>query len=189
AQTTSATGTFTCTFTVPSVTGGTYTVVVSGSNVGTVPADSATATFKVITPAITLSPTQGPIGTTVTVSGTGFSVNTKIGIISIAGGTITTQTCTAQTTSATGTFTCTFTVPTVTAGAHAVTVSGSDIGTMPADTATATFTVTAPAITLSPVQGPAGTPVTVTGSGFSVSTTIGTITFNGATPATQTCTA
>ncbi|MGD0396486.1 MAG: IPT/TIG domain-containing protein, partial [Nitrososphaerales archaeon] len=187
-QTTSDTGTFTCTFTVPSIASGPYAVVLSGSDVGAVPADTASASFTVITATITLSPTQGPVGTIVTVTGAGFSVNTKIGSITIAGGTIATQTCTSQTTSFTGAFTCTFTVPTETLGAHIITVSGSDVGTMPSDTATATFTVTAPTITLSPAQGPAGVTVTVTGSGFSVLTTIGTITFNGATPATQTCT-
>jgi len=187
-KTTSATGTFTCTFTVPSIASGLYTVVVSGSDVGTIPADTASATFTITTPAITLFPAQGPIGTIVTVTGTGYSVSTKIGSITIAGGTIATQTCTAQTTSATGTFTCTFTVPTETFAGHVVTVSGSDIGTVPSDTATATFTVTSPKITLTPNSGVVGTNVTVTGTGFSVLTTIGTITFGGATPTPQTCT-
>jgi hypothetical protein len=141
-KTTDDTGAFSCIFTVPvSTSPGGYTVVVSGSDVGTVIGDTASATFTVTVPAITLTPNQGPEGTSVTVQGSGFSVSTTIGSISIAGGTIATQTCTAQTTSATGAFTCTFTVPPETAGVYTVTVSGSNVGTVPADSATANFRV------------------------------------------------
>lgn len=142
-------------------------------------------------PSIAVSPTQGPVGTLVTVTGTGFSVDTQIGSITITGGTgITTEDCTGQTTSTTGTFTCTFTVPSDdAAGAQSVTVSGGDILTESADTASATFTVTTPTITLSPAPplGPVGTSVTVMGTGFSVSTDIGSITITDGIITTQTC--
>jgi hypothetical protein len=144
-------------------------------------------------PSIALSPTQGPVGTSVIVTGTGFSADTEIGSVTITGGTgITTEDCTDQTTSATGSFTCTFTVPSDdTSGAQIVAVSGSDILTESADTASATFTVTTPAIALSPTPplGPVGTSVTVMGAGFSVSTGISSITITGSTEGitTQTC--
>jgi hypothetical protein len=52
------------------------------------------------------------------------------------------QTCTSKTTSATGTFTCTFTVPADAVGTYAVVLSGSDVGIVPADSATANFKIT-----------------------------------------------
>ncbi len=151
-------------------TAGSHAAVASGSNVGTVTGDTATAPFTVTTPTIVLSPTQGPVGTSVTVTGSGFSVSTTIGSITIAGGTIATQTCTSQTTSTTGAFTCSFTVPADTAVGHLVTVSGSNVGTVPADAATATFTVTTATLTLTPASGPVGTLVTLSGSGYAPST-------------------
>ncbi|MGA8543297.1 MAG: IPT/TIG domain-containing protein [Thermoplasmata archaeon] len=182
-QTTSATGTFSCTFTVPSDSAGGHAVVATGSDGGS---DTATATFTITTPTITLTPSQGPTGITVTVSGTGFTPNTGISSLKFSGATPSTQTCTSQTTSATGTFSCTFTVPSDAAGGHAVVATGSDGGS---DTATATFTITTPTITLTPSQGPSGITVTVSGAGFTPNTGISTFKFNGVTPGTQTCTA
>lgn len=179
-QTTSSTGGFTCTFVVPVVGHGTYTVVATGSDSST---DTSSAAFTVTVPAITLSPTQGPVGTSVSVTGSGFTPGIGVGSISITGGTVSTQTCTSQVTSATGGFTCTFTVPTDTAGAQSVTVAGSDVGTVTADSATAMFTITTSSITLNPTSGPVGTTVTVTGTSFIPDSTI-TIKFDGTTLAT-----
>jgi hypothetical protein len=184
-QTTSATGTFSCTFGVPSSTSGAKTVVASGNDVGTVAGDTASATFTVTTPAITLSPAQGPKGVTVTVTGSGFTQNTPINTFTFGGTPPGTQSCTSQTTTPTGAFTCTFVVPPNTAGGYTAVATGSDGGS---DTASATFTITTPSIVLSPNTGHVGASVTVSGSGFSVNTAIGSITMVGGTISTQTCT-
>ncbi len=183
-QMTSGTGAFSCTFTVPASSAGAKTVVASGNDVGTVSGDSASATFTVLVPTIVLSPTQGPKGITVTVTGSSFSPSTPISIFTFNGATPA-QSCTSQMTSGTGTFSCTFTVPPDSAGAYTVVATGSDGGS---DTASATFTITTPTITLTPSQGPVGSSVTVSGTGYSVNTAIGTITIAGGAIATQTCT-
>jgi hypothetical protein len=161
--TTSATGTFTCTVTITSTAPAGYTVTATGSD-GSF--DAASATFTTTTPTIALAPTQGPSGVSVTVSGTGFTpgrtVTTTIG----TGATITSC---GATVSATGTFSCTVTISSGTPATYIVTATGSD-GSF--DAATATFKVTAPAITISPTQGPSGASVTVTGTGFTPGATI-----------------
>ncbi len=55
-------------FTVASVSPGTYVVQVQGST-----GDSASATFTVKGPTITLSPTSGPAGINVAITGSGFN--------------------------------------------------------------------------------------------------------------------
>lgn len=128
------------------------TVTASGASNGYVVVYDPTALyivfsqpFTITDPNIVLNPTTGAAGTSgVSVTGSGFSVNTAIGTFTFAGSTPLTQTCTAQTTSATGAFSCTFTVPgSASAGANTVTASGGDVGSVPADTASATFTVSA----------------------------------------------
>ncbi|MGD0477808.1 MAG: hypothetical protein ABSB29_06555 [Nitrososphaerales archaeon] len=81
------------------------------------------------------------MGISVAITGSGFSVSTTIGTMTFNGVHLAAQDCTTQTTSPTGAFTCSFTVPSVAAGPYTVTLSGSDVGTVPADTASATFTV------------------------------------------------
>ena len=184
-QTTSATGAFTCTFTVPSSSSGAKTVTASGSDVGTVTGDSASTTFTVLVPTITLSPAQGPKGVTVAVTGSSFSPNTGIATFTFNGATPGTQGCTSQTTTGTGAFACTFTVPSLAAGTYNVVATGADGGT---DTATASFTITAPAISLSPSSGPVGTTVTISGTGFSPNVAVDAPTIAGGTISTQTCT-
>ena len=114
--------------------------------------DSATETFTVTstTPAITLSPNSGPVGTlNVAVSGNGFALSDTTctisgapvsapGACAIAGGVLTLFH---------------FNVANVAPGAYTVTVKGNQAG----DSGTAAFIVTAPSITLTPNTGPAGT--------------------------------
>jgi hypothetical protein len=162
--TTDAYGSFSASFTVPAATAGgkTVTATDAGSN-------SASATFTV-TPAITLSPTSGNVGTTVTVSGTGFTASSAI-TGKFAGSTVTLSGTT--TTDSSGSFSAaTFTVPASAAGGQVVTITDGS-----SKSATATFTVTS-SITLSPTSGPVGTSVTVTGSGFAASATM-TINYDG----------
>ncbi|MGA8091979.1 MAG: hypothetical protein WB984_05740 [Thermoplasmata archaeon] len=165
--TTSATGTFSCTFAVPSGTSGT---TVTATDVG---GQTATKAFSVTTPKITVTPSRGPVGATVTVSGTGFSVSSTVGLL-FDGVTISSCTSGSLTTSGTGAFSCTFRVPSGTSGTSVV---ATDVG---GQTATGKFTVTTPAISVNPKQGPVGATVTVSGTGFSVSSVVGLL-FDGVT--------
>ncbi len=175
AITTDATGGFVCTFAVPSETAGPYSVVGEDTATST---PTAAQTFTVTTPAIVVSPSQGPVGATVTVSGTGFSVSTTVGLL-FDGVTVSTCTSGLLGTDVSGDFSCTFSVPDGTSG---TTVTATDIG---GQTATGTFTVTVPTIVVSPSQGPVGATVTVSGTGFSISSTVGLV-FDGIT--TSSCT-
>jgi hypothetical protein len=118
-------------------------------------------------PAITLSPTTGASGDSVTITGSGFTPST---VLAFRFDTTTVSPIAGVTASSTaGAFSSTITVPAgTTAGAHTVTVTAGS------NTATATFTVTASASldTLSPATGQAGTDVIITGSNFPVSTAL-----------------
>ncbi len=164
--TTGAGGAFSCTFAVPSGTSGTS---VTATDVG---GAVASGKFTVTTPKITVSPKKGPVGATVTITGTGFTVSSTATLVfdgvtiascSVGGG---------LTTGTTGQFSCTTTVPTGTSG---TTVAATDAY---GRVATAKFTVTTPHITVSPKSGVAGTTVTITGTGFSESTTLRSLVFD-----------
>ncbi|MGA3291515.1 MAG: IPT/TIG domain-containing protein, partial [Candidatus Bathyarchaeia archaeon] len=165
--TTSTTGSFSASFIVPagSVTGSIAGAKTIQGNDGT---NSANATFTVI-PSITLNPTSGITGTVVTVSGAGYAANSRM-TIKYGSSTMTTSP-TTVTTTAYGTFSCTFAVPASVAGLN--TVTGTDSSS---NTAAATFTVI-PNITLSPTTGNVGSSVTVTATGMlgshSVTATLG----------------
>jgi outer membrane protein assembly factor BamB len=107
--------------------------------------------FTVI-PAIALSPTTGPPGSTVTVSGTGFGRD-KVNI-SFDG------TVLAQNINVSGSFAKSIIIPAATGGTHSIVAQG-----IVADSAQASFTVT-PAITVSPATGPPTSKLAVSGSGF-----------------------
>ena len=119
-------------------------------------------------PTATLSTTSGPVGTTVTVTGTGWNVAdtglTFPSTPSVSGGFAVNITCTI--TPPTGIINpgCQFSVSLLASPAiYTITVTG----TVGGDTTTATFTVTSSTVSVSPNQvGPAFF-VTVTGSGFS----------------------
>jgi len=175
-------GIITGTFTVDaSASSGSHTVTISGAEVEQ---GSISVTFTVsftVTPLIVLSPSSGPAGTVVSMSGSGFPTtnagsctlsSTPTPLI-LAGS----ASCMIGTDgSVTGSFIVASTAP---GGPYTVTVT-STVGT--SNTATGTFTVIA-SITLSPVSGspavgtgsaPDGAPattVTVTGYGFSSSDT------------------
>src|SRR3989475_788425 len=168
--TTTSTGSFTGSITIPSSSAaGTHTVKATDGS-----ANSASASFTVttgtITPTISLNPSSGPVGTTVTVSGSGFASNSGISIT--YGGTAIITNPTTITTDSTGSFAGSITVPPSSLGTH--TVKATDASS---NSASAQFTVT-PAISLSPTSGSAGTSVTVTGNSFSPSSHV-TISFDG----------
>jgi hypothetical protein len=165
--TTGSTGEFNCTLAVPAGTTGT-TVQVTDSG-----GQSASGTFTVTTPAITVTPTQGPRGESVTVAGTGFSVSTALTSLVFDQVTITSCTSGSLVSNSTGGFNCRFPVPPGTSGS---TVTATDAS---GQTATGTFTVTTPSLSVTPVQGPQGALVTVAGTGFSVSSTLASLDFDG----------
>jgi len=134
--------------------------------------NSASATFTV-TPSITLSPTNGPIGSSVNVTGSGFAASQPV-IVTFAGSTVAT-TPVSFSTNGFGFFNASFTIPTgQTAGGK--TVNATDASS---NAANATFTVT-PSISLSPTSGNVGSTVTVSGSGFAANSAL-TAKFAGST--------
>ena len=169
-------GSGSCTF-VPTSSNG-FTFSFSGATnmvraTGSAAGDVQTATFTGTTPAITVTPGQGPVGSTVTVAGTGFPVNTTLASLLFDGVTISSCASGSTTADGVGQFSCQLRVPTGTSGTSvAVTASTGQV-------ASGTFTVTTPAIALSPEQGPAGSEVTVAGTGFSASTTLQSLVFDG----------
>ncbi|MGH9909018.1 MAG: beta strand repeat-containing protein, partial [Nitrososphaerales archaeon] len=176
---TGTSGGFLAKFDIPAgVTGGVHTVFAT-DEAGKI----ATATFTVQGTggeSITISPTSGSVGTTVTVTGSNFVANTAV-TIKFDGNAITTNPATVTTTS-TGTFTATITIPNIVAGSHTVAV------TVGSKTATATFTISqsqSTSITISPSSGTVGTSITVTGSGFSPTKGV-TINLDGSLVATST---
>src|SRR5208282_2199562 len=140
-------------------TPGPYTLTVTGITL-----DSGSGTLTVTSgPSITLSPSSGHQGTSVAISGSGFSPD-DAGPCIISGsivGLIGTNTCTI---SSTGTLQATsFSVGPMAPGTVTVTVTGSTN-----DAATTTFVVVtnSPSLTLTPASGQVLTGVTLTGSGF-----------------------
>jgi hypothetical protein len=117
----------------------------------------ARATFTVIVPGISLSPTAGVVGTSVKITGTNFEDGEGITItydakdIDIASGN--------DETGSSGGFTCNIAIPKSTAGKHTITAKIAD------EAAEAEFTVQ-PRITITPVSGIIGDSVKVTGTGF-----------------------
>ncbi len=130
------------------------------------------ATFTV--PRITVTPTQGPVGATVTVSGTGFTVATPV-LLEFATIPVPASACLlgSLTPNAAGAYSCSFPVP---VGAAGTVVTATDAG---GTVATGTFTVTTPYLVLTPGQGPMGAPVNVTGHGFTVDAPVGSLVFDG----------
>jgi hypothetical protein len=155
--TTNSYGTFSATtFTVPETSRGSHTVKARDEG-----ANYATTTFSVAQN-ITLNPTTGPSGTTVTVTGNGFGASKAITITYNA---ISVTTSPASvTTNSTGYFTATFSVPVGVAGTYEVVASD---GT---NTAVANFVSTTDATisqtTSATAPGNVGMELTITGVGF-----------------------
>ncbi len=110
---------------------------------------------------ITLSPSAGPPGSAVTVTGSGFGNNTSVTIL------VDNAVQANATADASGTFSIPVTMPpTSSNGNHIITANDGVSSTE------ATFTVTLPQLTLSPDNGIAGTSVTVSGTGFSANSAV-----------------
>ena len=144
------------TFTVPALASGTYTVTVSDAE-----QHSATASFT-ISANIAITPTGGPVGTQIAVTGNGFAPGAPV---SITWENSTTPIVTT-TASATGTITVTFAAPTSGRGPH--TVKASDTS---GSSAQVSFTISSK-ITLTPTSGGYGDTITITFSGFAANAPI-----------------
>jgi hypothetical protein len=151
-----------CAFAVPATTAGSYTVTAWDGTY------SASATYTV-QPVISLLSSAGPVGSNVTVSGSGFASFAPI-TVNFNGSSVATS-CTTNASG--GVSACTFKVPAAPAGPQTVTASD---GTT-AGTTTSTFTVT-PAISLASSAGSAGSSAAVSGSGFARKDKI-SVTFDG----------
>jgi hypothetical protein len=160
---------------------GTFTqpAIIGGINVLTAAEIHDTASVNFTTdPAISLTPSNGHVGLTgVVVTGSGFGNTQAVSTFHFNGVTPATQTVTAQTTSAVGAFTGTFTVPAAAAGAEPVFAQDAS-----GKNASVNFTVT-PKITLIPsATGHVATTITVQGTGFTAAEHISAFTFDGVTP-------
>ncbi len=170
---------FPTTLTVPTNT----TVAPLGAN--TVRAEDsggliAYGTFTVTRPTISVSPTTGSVNSSFTVSGSGWVPGARV-TITLNYTDVDDQPATSDVTAipdASGNIAASMKVPSdAKAGTHSI--SASD--TKNNSALSVDFTVPGALITLSPTQGPWGTSVTVTGSGFNaytaVTVSIGTYTF------------
>ena len=171
--TTDVAGAVTFAVLIPTATAGLHLITVT-DGVNTAPATS-TPNFTVLQKVVITSPTSkmGPVGTSVTVSGTGFSgagvtADVTIGTAALVSGVPVDNN---------GSFTGTGTVPSLTSGGK--TVSASDGAGNTADV-TDTFTVT-PTMVLTPASGLPGATVTLTGSGW-LDTPLVVVTFAGGSP-------
>ncbi len=175
-------GDFDTSFTVPDeltdgdsdedVIGGTYYVYVTYSTSKNI---VALAEFSVTAGEISLSPTRGPVGSEITISGEGYAGNDEITVeyddseIDIIGGDLDTD--------SDGDFVSMVLVPESAAGLH--TIVAKDEAGSPAE---ASFTVE-PQITASSSSGTIGDSLTISGTGFSSARSI-TLTYNNASVAT-----
>ncbi|MGO9229857.1 MAG: IPT/TIG domain-containing protein, partial [Bryobacteraceae bacterium] len=180
--------TYTTNGTTPSASGGTaspVTVQVNATETINAIAYESGMTSSAVVPAAytitpapsitSLSPTSGPVSTSVTITGTNFGASQGASTVAFNG----TAAGTATSWSATSIV---VKVPTgATTGNVVVTVGGLASNGV-------SFTVTvAPSITsLSPTSGPVGTSVTITGTNFGASQGTSTVTFNGTSAGTAT---
>lgn len=179
--TTTSTGTFVCQFTIPNgAAAGTATSIASGIAYSSL---TATATSTVTAWTLTIGPSSGLIASSATARGAGFAASSTLTLtfegITITPSGSTNSTCTFSgstiTATSTGTFVCNFAIPN-SASAGAATSLASGI-TYTSQVASATSTVTAWSISLSPTTLPHGNSqiVWVNGTGFAASSILSII--------------
>jgi hypothetical protein len=163
-------GMFSCEFRTPSFAPGTYDV--NGTDLATL-AQSNTGQFDLTMSEIVSTPGQGPVGARVTITGSGFSVSSNLSLLMFGPSSLTQCSAGSLRTTSLGVFSCTVAVP---GGGPGTAVTATDAG---GQVATTTFNVTVPAILVTPAQGAVGSPVMVQGSGFSVSSNLSSLVFDG----------
>ena len=165
-----AQGTWKSSFNAPATPSGTQTIIAFGS---VTQATSIIAINFIVGPAITLSQSSGAAGTPLIVTGSGFVAN-EAGInitydgISVASGIVA---------DVQGSWKSNFTVPSSTAGSHAVGAYGAN--TLTGAVTAVTFSLN-PTIVISQSTGTPGATINVTGSGFGSNETGITVTYDGA---------
>jgi hypothetical protein len=165
--TTNANGSFTnITFTIPPSSRGSHTIKAQDAS-----ANYATTLFT-IAGEIAITPTSGTSGTSVTVSGTGFSASTHITIKYNDVPVITSPR--TVNTDANGSFTANFDVPGGVAGTYLVAATDLIYGASASFVATVDATISQATSEASP--GYIGMELTITGTGFNPNTTV-TITY------------
>jgi hypothetical protein len=139
-------------FAIPSLSGGTHTIT---ANDGT---SSATAAFSV-TSNVSTGQSTGKVGSTGTVSGTGFGARATVAVK------FDSVTLSSAVADANGNVTINFSVPAAASGIHTIVITDG--------TRSNNFTYTVqPAVTINPASGNVGTTITVTGTGFGASSSI-----------------
>jgi len=165
--TTNANGSFTnVTFSIPSSSRGSHTVKAEDAS-----GNYATATLTVL-PKITLTPTSGASGTTVMVTGTGFSASKPI-TIKYNAASVTTDPA-AINTDATGSFTASFNVPAGLAGTYSVEATDGTYSDSTSFVATVDAAISPTTSETSP--GYVGMELTINGTGLKPNATV-TITY------------
>ena len=155
-------GSFTTGFTVPARSAGSYPV-----SIGT-----ASPQSFIITSFLRIGTTDGPPGTEVTLTGSGFGANSTVSI------TFDSKTVRSVTVDSQGSLATTFQVPLAPGGPRSVGISEGSIGA-----AQVTFTVT-PQISLDRLNSSPGSSVTATGVGFAANENAITVTIGQTTVAT-----
>ena len=135
---------------------------------------TATTTFTVVSRALVLTPTSGPRGTQVLLTGSNMSAlpNNKITVNNLTFGGFGWNTTGNISIDTTGVISPTtlYVLPAFTAGVN--TVTATDVfGVI----ATGTFTITTPTIAINPSTGPAGTIVVVTGTNWVTNTVVNNV--------------
>ncbi len=138
-------------FTVPPLANGQYPVLATGRTRG-----SASVNFTISGTSLALSSQQGPPGTSLTATGGGFQPGESVLIL------FNEAQVDSVTADTTGSFTATFSIPTIANGSYQVDAKGQTSG----DSASATFTVGGASVSLSTDSGPVGASLTAKGTGF-----------------------
>ncbi len=156
-------GSFSTTFTIPALTRGIHTLTANDAwN------KSAQATFD-IAQKISVTPTSGTVGTSITVKGSGFNTTGSVTLTYFG------QSVTVALTS--GTFTTTFVIPGVQAGVY--TLSATDGSVIATTTLTVTTNITMSPTNNASTPGSVGQEITLTGSGLKANDTV-LVTFDSA---------
>jgi hypothetical protein len=163
------TGSWETTFSLPASAKGSRTVDASGqtTKAGDVPDVTVT-----INPKISITPVSGNVGTSVTVSGTGFGKSEESIQVTYDGASAKT----GLSADTKGSWSAVFNIPNSTKGGHTIDASGAS--TNAGDVPDLTFIVSS-AVTVKPASGSVGDAITVAGCGFGGSESGITITLDG----------
>jgi hypothetical protein len=168
--TANAQGAWSATFTLPLSPGGAHSIAAYGSS--TQPTGVAELTF-IVSPGLSISRPSGDPGSSITVTGGGFSPNESGISVSYDGSTV----ASVITANAQGSWSVTFIVPPSAAGSHVVRAFGAL--TSAASLPELAF-LTGPGISVNRTGGAPGTAATVTGAGFTANERGVTVTYDGA---------